>query len=121
MPQFHRIVMTAVLLVPILATEVRGQRLLEIDGIELYGEAQLVQPGGGTCNVLESDTSYERRKENDGAPMDVWRLDFTVRNRSGRWLDHLIARFQIASEWPECTNWDVPDSANAPSAVFHDR
>ena len=26
----------------------------------------------------------------------------------GRWLDHLIARFQINSEWPDCTNWDVP-------------
>ncbi len=107
---FHRIVMAAVLLVHVLAADVRGQRLLEIDGVELHGEAQLLQPGGGTCNVLESDTSYDRRKENDGAPMDIWRLDFTVRNRSGRWLDHLIARFQIASEWPECTNWDVPDS-----------
>ena len=64
--------------------------------------------GGGTCNVLESDTSYEANKENDGAPMDIWRLDFSVRNGSGRWLDHLIARYQIDSEWPDCTNWDGP-------------
>jgi len=112
MLQFHRIVMTGVLLLPVTAADVRGQRLLEVDGIELYGEAQLLQPGGGTCNVLESDTSYESRKRNDGAPMDIWRLDFTVRNRSGRWLDHLIGRYQIASEWPECTNWDVPDSGS---------
>ena len=66
--------------------------------------------GGGTCNVLESDTSYEAKKENHGAPMDIWRLDFSVRNGSGRWLDHLIARFQIESAWPECTNWDGPDA-----------
>ena len=111
MSQFRRITMSAVVLVLMLATDSRGQRLLEIDGVELYGEARLLQPGGGTCNVLESDTSYESRKEHDGAPMDIWRLDFTVRNRSGRWLDHLIAQFRIASGYPECTNWDVPDSA----------
>ena len=87
-----------------------AQRLLEIDGIELLGKAQLVMSGGGTCNVLESDTAYEARRENDGAPMDIWQLDFSVRNGSGRWLDHLIARFQIESEWPECTNWDGPDA-----------
>ena len=67
--------------------------------------------GGGTCNVLESDTSYEARKENHGASMDIWRLEFSVRNGSGRWLDHLIARYQIDSAWPECTNWDGPDAA----------
>ena len=60
--------------------------------------------------MLESDSSYEARKENRGAPMDIWRLDFSVRNGSGRWLDHLIARFQIDSAWPECTNWDVPEA-----------
>ena len=94
-----------------LATDVRAQRLLlEVDGVALFGEAQLVWPGAGTCNVLETDTSYETRKENDGAPMDIWRLDFTVRNGSGRWLDHLVATYGIASEMPECTNWDVADS-----------
>ena len=115
MSQSRRIIATAVLLVPILVTDARGQRLLEIDGIELYGEVQLVQAGGGTCNVLESDTGYDRRKQNDGAPMDIWRIDFTVRNRSGRWLDHLIANFEVESEWPECTNWDIPDSATLTS------
>ena len=86
------------------------QQLLETEGVELLEEAQLVMSGGGTCNVLESDTAYEARRENDGAPMHIWQLDFTVRNGSGRWLDHLIARFQIESEWPECTNWDGPDA-----------
>ena len=90
--------------------EVHGQRLLEMDGIELRGKVQLVLPGGGTCNVLESDTSYEEIKENHGAPMDIWRLEFSAHNGSGRWLDRLIARFQTGSEWPDCTNWDVPES-----------
>ena len=98
------------LMVLALAVDARGQRLLETDGVELRGEAQLVMSGGGTCNVLESDTAYEANKANDGAPMDIWRLDFSVRNGSGRWLDHLIARYQIDSEWPDCTNWDGPDA-----------
>ena len=85
--------------------------LYDKDGIQLRGTAQLVQSGGGTCNVLESDTRFEEKQANHGAPMDIWRLDFSVHNGSRRWLDHLIARFQIASEWPECTNWDIPDSA----------
>ena len=60
--------------------------------------------------MLESDTSYEEKKANHGAPMDIWRLDFSVHNGSGRWLDHLIAGFQIEAEWPDCTNWDGPDA-----------
>ena len=102
------------LMVLLLAADARGQRLLETDGVELLGEAQLVMSGGGTCNVLESDTAYDRKKENHGAPMDIWRLDFTVRNGSGRWLDHLIARFQIDSEWPDCTNWSYPARCTVP-------
>ena len=101
---------TTLVLFATLAADVRGRQLLEVDGIELLGTAQLVMSGGGTCNVLESDTGYEAKKGNHGAPMDIWRLDFSVRNGSGRWLDHLIARFQIDSAWPDCTNWDGPDA-----------
>ena len=108
MAQCLRVLTTALIAVTILAADALGRRLLEVDGVELHGDAQLAMSGGGTCNVLESDTNYEAKKENHGAPMDIWRLDFTVRNGSGRWLDHLIARFQIESEWPDCTNWDGP-------------
>ena len=101
----------ALALLPVLVADVRAALLLEIDGVELHGTAQLVIPGAGTCNALETDTSYEMIKANHGAPMDVWRLDFSVRNGSGRWLDHLIARFKIDSEWPDCTNWSGPAEA----------
>ena len=106
--QCLRVLTTALVLITTLAADAAGRRLLEVDGIELHGAAQLVMSGGGTCNVLESDTSYEARKGNHGASMDIWRLDFSVLNASGRWLDHLIARYQIESKWPECTNWDGP-------------
>ena len=107
-----RVLAATLVLCAALAADARGRQLLEVDGVELRGIEQLVLSGGGTCRVLESDTSYEARKDNHGAPMDVWRLDFAVRNGSGRWLDHLIARFQIEAEWPDCTNWDGPDGAS---------
>ena len=110
MPPRSRVLTATLLLFTTLAADLRGRQLLELDGVELRGNTQLVLSGGGTCNVFESDTSYEERKHNHGAPMDIWRLDFSVHNGSGRWLDHLIARFQIDSAWPECTNWDVPQA-----------
>ena len=114
MARCWRVLTTALIVCASLAGAARGQPLLEVDGVELHGNARLVVAGGGTCNVLEADTSYQARKENHGAPMDIWRLDFTVRNGSGRWLDHLIARYRIESAWPECTNWDGPDAAGQP-------
>ena len=103
-------VLTSVLvLFPLLNADARGKRLLEVEGVELHGETQVVRPGGGTCHVLETDTGYEAKKENHGAPMDIWLLEFSVRNNSERWLDHLIATFQIESEWPACMNWDIPN------------
>ncbi|MYD94206.1 MAG: hypothetical protein F4Y02_11055, partial [Chloroflexi bacterium] len=117
MPLCFRVLTTAFFLFSTLAVDLSGRQLLEIDGVELRGSAQLIVSGGGTCNVLESDTSYEAKKGNHGAPMDIWRLEFSVHNRSGRWLDHLIARFQIDAEWPDCTNWDVPGKAQFPQLL----
>ena len=114
---YFRVLATALVLFAALAADLRGRQLLEVDGIELRGTAHLVLPGGGTCNVLESDTSYEERKQHHGAPMDIWRLDFSVHNGSGRWLDHVIARYGIEAEWPECTNWDGPDAGAFPRSV----
>ena len=110
MPLCFRVLTASLVLFTSFSVNLRGRQLLELDGVALRGDAQLVLSGGGTCNVFESDTSYEERKGNHGAPMDIWRLDFSVHNGSGHWLDHLIARFQIDSAWPECTNWDVPQA-----------
>ena len=117
MPPCLRALAKTLVLFSALAVDVRGQQLLDVDGIELRGEAQLMMSGGGTCNVLESDTRYEAKRQNHGAPMDIWRLDFSVLNGSGRWLDHLIARYQIESEWPECTNWDGPEAGAFPRNI----
>jgi len=102
--------LTAAGSIPLTATDSSAQRLLERDGIELRGTA-LVTYGAGTCNVLEdreTAESYERKKANHGKPVDVWQLDFSVYNGSGKPLDHLIARYRIVAEWPPCTNWTGP-------------
>ena len=112
-----RVLTLALLLFPVLAPDARAQLLFEDQGVELHGTARLELSEAGTCNVLESDTAYEEKQANHGAPMDIWRLDFSVRNGSGRWLDHLIARFQIESAWPDCTNWDVPTAYQLPQDI----
>jgi len=92
-------------------TQVGAQRLLETDGIELRGSARILEYAAGTCRVREqnhSDDEFERIKGNEGKPVDIWELVFSVHNGSGRWLDHLIARYGIESEWPPCTSWEVP-------------
>ena len=112
MPEYFRVLTAAIILLPALAAEAYGQhaeRLLAADqGVEMRGSVTMANEGGGRCNVLETDTSYEETKHNDGALMDIWRVDYMVRNRSGRWLDRLAARFHVDSEWPDCTNWDDP-------------
>ena len=57
-----RLEMAMALMVLALAVDAPAQRLLETDGVELLGEAQLVMSGGGTCNVLERliDATYTR-------------------------------------------------------------
>ncbi len=89
----------------------QAQQLLETDGIELHGTARVVTSAAGTCNVLEAShaaAEYERIQANHGQPLDVWQLDFSVRNGSGRWLDHLIALYGIEARRPDCTNWTGP-------------
>ena len=97
-----------------------AQRLLEVGGIELRSSARVVEYGAGTCNVSEereTAASYEQKRANHGQPVDVWQLDFSVYNGSGRPLDHLIANYRVASENPPCTNWSWPDAGRYPGPI----
>ena len=105
-----------IILLPLTVAEAHAQRLLESDGIELRGTARIVTFGAGACSVVEdreTAAEYERKKANHGKPVDVWQLDFSVHNGSEQYLDHLIARYQIAAEWPPCTNWSGPSGTYA--------
>ena len=88
-----------------------AETLVEQEGIELSGRVRRVARGVGTCNVQEeshSEEVYERMKGNQGQPLDVWRLDYSAYNGSGKALSFLSAHFKIGSEWPPCTNWSGP-------------
>ena len=98
-----------------------GQRLLETDGVELRGTARVVTYAASLCNVLEAshtEAEYKRIKANHGQPLDVWQLDFSVYNGSGKWLDHLIALYSIESKWPDCTNWSSDGPGGGPSGTY---
>ncbi len=110
----------SIALLPLTAAEARAQRLLEMEGIELRGALRVVEYAAGTCNVSEereTATSYEEKKANHGQSVDIWQLDFSVYNGSGRALDHLIANYRIASEWPPCTNWSWPEAGRYPDQI----
>lgn len=90
--------------------EAHAQELLTTeDGVSLYGTVRLVGRSAATCNVLaERHTAevYEQTRANHGQPLDIWELEYSVYNGSGRALDHLIAYYQVESPHPPCTNWD---------------
>ena len=105
-----RLAATTVLPVLVLAAvDSRAEELLEKEGIVLTGTARMVEFGAATCRVVEANHSeqvYEQIKENEGQPLHLWELEFSVRNGSGKPLNHLIARYEVDSPWPPCTNWD---------------
>ena len=124
MPRFD-LCLTAVvpLIFLLLGTAGHAKQLLEVDGIVLSGTERLVARGVGTCQVLEGHHSvdvYERMQANHGQPLDVWQLDFSVHNGTGKRLDHLIARFSIAAEWPPCTTWEGPSGSYAEPVEWAD-
>ena len=83
----------------------QAEILYDKEGIQLHGTARIVTYNAATCHVLEEKQHYEELKANDGQPLHVWRLDYSVHNRTGKALSYLRADFDIESEWPPCTNW----------------
>ena len=104
--------LAAITVLPVLvlaAVDSRAEELLEKEGIVLTGTVRMVEFGAATCRVVEvnhSEQVYEQIKENEGQPLHLWELKFSVRNGSGKPLNHLIARYEVDSPWPPCTNWD---------------
>ena len=98
-----------------LAPMVQGEVLYEEEGIQLRGTARIIAYNAATCNVLEEKEHYERLKANDGQPLHVWQVDFSVYNGSGKGLSYLRADFDIESEDPPCTNWTGEGPGRGPS------
>ena len=86
----------------------QGQELLTTsDGVTLNGTVRLLRSDAATCNVVAENAGnrYDELKVNQGQPLHLWELEFSVFNGSGRPLDHLAAYYSIESPWPPCTNW----------------
>ena len=89
------------------------------DGIQLHGSAKVVAYNAATCRVVEEkypEDVYEKMKGNDGHPLDIWQMDYSVHNGTGKLLSYLRAQFFIVSEWPPCTNWE--DDRNLPAIQY---
>ncbi len=114
-----RVVVATAAVLPFLPKEVHAQRLMELEGIQLLGSARVVAYGAATCEIREGFEGDDKAWDpaNRGQPLDVWQLDFSIYNGSGKWLDHLIARYNIASEWPPCSSWDGPSAATVGGAT----
>ncbi len=118
MQLLRRLPLAVLLALP--AARLQPQELMELDGIQLRGSARLVARGAATCEIREGfagdDKAYD--PANRGLPLDLWQLEFSVYNGSGKWLDHLIARYNIESEWPPCSSWDGPPAGTVEGAVL---
>ena len=116
-------ILAAALALLLITAPGQARRLMETDGIELRGTGRVLAYGEATCHVLEekhSDEEYARLKANEGQPLDLWQLDFSVYNGSGKALDHLTARYRIESPWPPCTNWTYKPGAQTTGASWDD-
>ena len=89
------------------------------DGVVFEGTLRKVVAQAGVCNVREQNhppDEHERLKGNRGQPLDLWQVDFAVRNESDRPLAYLRAAGWVRSEHPPCTNWSGEGPAGgAPS------
>ena len=104
--------------VAIWGPSVQAEVLYEKDGVQLRGTARIVTENAATCQVLEeshTEASYEELKANDGQPLHVWRLDYSVHNGTGKTLSYLRADFDIESEYPPCTNWTGEGPGGGPT------
>ena len=86
-------------------------------GVVFEGTLRKVVPQAAVCNVLEQNHTpdeYERLKSNQGRPLDLWQVDFAVRNESGRAIEHLRASGWVRTEHPPCTNWSGEGPGGGP-------
>ena len=87
------------------------------DGVVFEGTLRKVVAQAAVCNVLEekyTPAEYERLKPNHGRPLDLWQVDFEVRNESGRQIEHLRASAWVRAEHPPCTNWSGEGPGGGP-------
>lgn len=97
-----------------------AQLLYAENGIEVRASVRIVEYGAETCQVLEeheSAASYRRKRGNEGQPIDIWQVDYSVYNGSGRPLDRLLAVYRVEAHELPCTTWGLPSRTHLPGRV----
>ena len=121
MNRMAQAMLKAALSVAVAVLAAQAETLYDKDGVQFEGTIRLVTSGAGRCNVLEekySEQEYEKLKANQDQPLDLWRVDFLIRNGSGRVIDYLNASSWVNAEYPPCTNWSGPDRVPLESSVW---
>ena len=121
MNRMARAMLKAALSVAVAGLAAQAETLYDKDGVQFEGTIRLVTSGAGRCNVLEekySEQEYEKLKANQDQPLNLWRVDFLIRNGSGRVIDYLNASSWVNAEYPPCTNWSGPEMAPLDSSVW---
>ena len=107
----------ATLAVLLAAAPAQAETFHNKDGVVFEGTIRLVVSNAAVCNVLEEKYTaqeYEQLKANQGQPLDLWQVDFAVRNESGREIEYLRASRRVHSEHPPCTNWSGEGPGGGP-------
>ena len=107
----------ATLAVLLAAAPAQAETFHNKDGVVFEGTIRLVVSNAAVCNVLEGKYTaqeYEQLKANQGQPLDLWQVDFAVRNESGREIEYLRASRRVHSEHPPCTNWSGEGPGGGP-------
>ena len=121
MNRMARAMLKAALSVAVAGLAAQAETFHNKDGVVFEGTIRLVTSEAGRCNVLEekySEQVYEKLKANQDQPLDLWRVDFLIRNGSGRVIDYLNASSWVKAEHPPCTNWSGPEMAPLESSVW---
>ena len=91
-----------------LAAPAGAQTLHNEDGIRVRATIRVLAYGAGRCEVSEpnhTEEMYERLRGNIGQPIDVWEVEVTAYNGSGRELSELGGVMNIEAEPPPCDSW----------------
>ncbi len=93
----------------------QAEILYQKDGIQFQASVRVFRYNAYTCNVLEekhSDEKYEELKANQGRPLHLWQVSYSVYNGTEKGIEYLRAFVDVGSNWPPCDNWDKSSGWN---------
>ena len=96
------IVVASLTVTAIAAINARGEVFHSDDNVLFEGTLKEVTRRVAICKVRESG---HQSGPDSGRPLDLWRADIIVHNKSVKHIDYLRADIWVRAERPHCTNW----------------